>query len=63
MLVSIFDGIFVDLVVTLSTAKPSELSSRLGAMLLFAILAIWFCLASWMVYLSLIHISEPTRPY
>ena len=50
MLVSIFDGFLVDLVVILSTAKPSELSSRLGAVLIFAILAIWFCLASWMVY-------------
>ena len=49
MLVSIVDGFLVDLVVILSTAKPSELSSRLGAVPFRAILAIWFCLASWMV--------------
>ena len=42
MLVSIFDGFLVDLVVILSTAKPSELSSRLGAVPLRAILAYQF---------------------
>ena len=46
---SIFEGLVVDLVVISSTATPFEFSSRLGAVLIFAILGIWFCLASWMV--------------
>ena len=51
MLVSVSDGFVVDLGAILSTAEPSKLRSRLGAVQMFAILGMWFCLASWMLYI------------
>ena len=49
MLVTISDGFLVDSALILSPARPSELSSRCGAVPFRAILAICLFLASWMV--------------
>ena len=49
MLVAISDGFLVDSALILSPARPSELSSRCGAVPFRAILAIWRSLVSWMV--------------
>ena len=60
MLVSIVDGFLVDLVVILSTAKPSELSSRLGAVPLRAILAYQFF--DWFVDGFLVDVGPMLGP-